>query len=564
MQKESMKKSDIGPQWNDTRCRLSVEEDSDGKLHIFGMYYHFDTPFRFSLRQQKSGKSVMRGTVSIISKRDGRIMQLEGRKKNEILKKLEETRSGYLADMQGKRIEELNLSTSVSTDSLDHDHVKAAIVRAVLRLYNEHAVQIQRESGEIARPETITPLTAVQMHVDDYLSKNHRTLGKEKYEQYKRNILSICFLLPHIPMADFTYSIMSKAISSAKVSQQKEQLLKKFWLFCIQSGICIGVLPFAEEKKRKPSPEVSIRNATRPSMLSLEDQDNSYNLIYPDPTGGDCGYALMAWGGFSAKDSCPLCWRDVIWCNGHTDYVRIRFSRPDLAGATHDYTAPIFPFGARILRKRYETLRLQYSEDELNNMPIVSQITDPTKAMSPDALVQHTTMRLRTIGLQYEAIRNLRQSEGTTIAVSRRLLKNTFLHNVYFLCALAEEEGTAKFLAKESLSNNTTDDYYTNFADEEAGERLFAYMSVVIPEETIPPVEENPKRLPNGHLRYTYSPDTTRQRIGHVGHYTLRPGEEIIIRCPHGVKGSVTTRGYNDDGTLRRKSKKKQYGITQG
>ena len=167
-------------------------------------------------------------------------------------------------------------------------------------------------------------------------------------------------------------------------------------------------------------------------------------------------------------------------------------------------------------------------------------------------------MRLRTIGLQYESIYNIRKKEGNQISVSRRLLKNTYTNNVYHLCALSEEVGTAKFLCKESLTNNTTDAHYASFSSEEAGERLHAYMSFVTPEEPIDSVDEKPKQLPDGLTKYIYSPETTRQRVGHVGHYRLQPGEEIIIKCPHGVKGSVATRAYNEDGTLRRKTPKRK------
>lgn len=556
--KKPPKKNEVNRQWNDSRCRITSEKTQDGRLHIFGTYYHLDAAFKFSLRQQKNGNSAMRGTISIISKKDGHIMQLEGRRKAEILKKLQEERPNYLASLDGKRIEELNLSTSVNSNSLDIDCIKSSIARGALRLYSEHATQIHRESGEIARPETITPLTAAHMHVDEFMEKNHRALSKQKFEQYRRDILSSCFVLPHVPMATFNCSMVKRIMHNARFSKQKEKLLKNFWLFCIQANICIGSLPFVTEAKKKPSPDVSIRNATRPNSLSLEDQDASYNLLYHDPNGGDCGYALMLWGGFSAKDACKLFWKDVIWYEGHIDYVRIKFYRPDFVGATHDYTAPIFPAGAKILRKRYETLRASFNKDDLDSMPIVSQVFNPSKAMNADALVQEVLMRLRTIGLQYESIFNIRKKEGSQVAVSRRLLKNTYDNNVYHLCALSEEVGTAKFLCKESLTNNTTDDHYASFSSEEAGERLHAYMSFVTPEESIDFVDEKPKKLPDGRVQHTYAPETTRQRVGHVGHYRLQPGEEIVIKCPHGAKGSVTTRAYNEDGSLRRKTQKRK------
>lgn len=236
--------------------------------------------------------------------------------------------------------------------------------------------------------------------------------------------------------------------------------------------------------------------------------------------------------------------------------IRIKHSRPNLVGATHDFTAPIFPAGALLLRKRYLSLVEKYDEETLKKMPIVSQRSNPKKAMTPDALVAHTTMRLHSIGLSYASLQALGKNTPEKIAVSKLLLHNTFLNNIYYRCALESEEGTAKFLCGESLSSNTTDDNYTCFSDEEAGERLHNTMSVLTPEQAID-ADDSPKVLLDGRVQYTYAPETTRQRVGHVGVYKLQPGEEIVVKCPHGVKGSVTTRAYNEDGSLRRKPQRK-------
>ncbi len=196
-------------------------------------------------------------------------------------------------------------------------------------------------------------------------------------------------------------------------------------------------------------------------------------------------------------------------------------------------------------------------EETLKKMPVVFQSGNPKKAMTPDALVAYTTMRLHSIGLSYSSLQALGKSTPEKIAVSKLLLHKTFLNNIYYRCALESEEGTAKFLCGESLSSNTTDDNCTCFSDEEAGERLHNTMSVLTPERAID-IDDSPQNLPDGRMKYTYAPETTRQRVGHVGVYRLQPGEKIVIKCPHGVKGSVTTRAYNEDGTLRRKTQKKK------
>lgn len=557
MKKDSKNASSANQDWGDPRNSFYTEHEGN-KLHVYGTIYHHNAEFRFSLRQQSTGGAVMRGSVSVISPVDGQIMQMTGREKTAKLEELKAKRPEYYDAMAGKRFPELNLTTSVHTNSLNIDEVKAAVLGAVLRLYTANAGQVHRAFDQISRPDTITPITAAHKNVDKFMEVNHRKLSSKVYTQCRNDILTMCADLPSKPMSDFTQAQIEAFFKAKKHSQRKKDLLAAFWLYCLQAGICIGASPFPVKQKRKLSPNVAARNAVRPDVLSLEEQDKLYNCLDAECTGGDCGIALQIWKGFSAKTACEKTWGDLLWKEGHNDYARIKHSRPNLVGATHDFTAPIFPAGALLLRKRYLSLVEKYDEETLKKMPIVSLRSNPKKAMTPDALVAHTTMRLHSIGLSYASLQALGKNTPEKIAVSKLLLHNTFFNNVYYRCALESEEGTAKFLCGESLSSNTTDDNYTCFSDEEAGERLHNIMSVLTPEQAVD-VDDSPKVLPDGRVQHTYAPETTRQRVGHVGHYRLQPGEEIVIKCPHGVKGSVTTRGYNADGTLRRKTQRKSH-----
>ena len=557
MKKASKNAPGANQDWGDPRSSFCIEHENN-KLHVYGTVCHHNAEFRFSLRQQSTGGAVMRGSVSVVSPIDGQIMQMAGKEKTAKLEEIKAKRPKYYDTMAGRRFPELNLATSVHTNSLDIDEVKTAVLGAVLRLYTANAGQIHRAFDRISRPDTITPITAAHKNVDRFMEINHRKLSAKVYARYRNDILEMCADLPCRPMSDFTQAQIEAFFKAKKHSQRKKDLLAAFWLYCLQAGICIGASPFPVKQKRKLSPNVAARNAVRPDILSLDEQDKLYNCLDAECTGGDCGIALQIWKGFSAKTACEKTWGDLLWKEGHNDYARIKHSRPNLVGATHDFTAPIFPAGALLLRKRYLSLVEKYDEETLKKMPIVSQRSNPKKAMTPDALVAHTTMRLHSIGLSYASLQALGKNTPEKIAVSKLLLHNTFFNNVYYRCALESEEGTAKFLCGESLSSNTTDDNYTCFSDEEAGERLHNIMSVLTPEQAVD-VDDSPKVLPDGRVQHTYAPETTRQRVGHVGHYRLQPGEEIVIKCPHGVKGSVTTRGYNADGTLRRKTQRKSH-----
>lgn len=538
--------------WSDLHSFINEIYNEHDLLTVRGLFFYHGAEFRFSLTQQTKGRYVMRGTVSVISPADGAVLQLKGREKSEITKKLS---VDYIARMEGKRLPELNLSAAIYCTSLEIEQIKAAIQKSALRLYKGYAAQIHRALGEVARPDTITPSIAAHKFVDRYLEKNHPNLNTKSCETYRGEILDMCSAMPHIPMKDYSVSTLKKWAAWSDLSNHRKELLRKFWMFCIDSKVCIGKSPFPPKEKKIKSSDTAIEKMGRLSILTIEQQDALFELMIRAPTGADCGVALKLWGNYNFKTACSFKWSDVIFASDHDDYVRIKYSRTDLAGATHSYICPLFPAGALILQKRYNELRKIYDEDAIGQMPIVSQAKSPGIGLTPSALTQTATMRLHSIGLTYENLHALHKN-NKSVAVSNLILENTYAYCVYVLCDLDDEPGTAKFLLHESLAANVTDDHYTSFTSDEAGERLHTIMSFVIPDS---PIEEviSPISMINGKTKYSYVPETTRQRVGLVDSYILQPGEELIIKCRHGVTGSASVRALNSDGTLRRKTRKK-------
>ena len=338
------------------------------------------------------------------------------------------------------------------------------------------------------------------------------------------------------------------------VSKATRELMHHFWQFCLDNRYCVGNDPFPPETVKQKSPEKLLAKALRPVRLSPEEEDKLYGIVINTPSGPDCGIALQLWGGYAATLACEFCWGDIVWSEDK-DYVRIRYYRPDLAGATHDDTCPLFVCGARVLQARRDQLLDTYTQDQINAMPIVSTVRDPYKPLGADALTQHATMLLRQIGIGNDSLAALHQIDPTS-AVSKRLLLNTYAYAVTTRCVLHNEPGTAQYLLHLSLAGNVSDDHYTSFSTEEGGVHLYAIISAVCPLEYLEPTEKY-EMHPEGTVMWCYRPDNSRQRVGAVGEYRLAPGEELIIKAPHGVTGSVRAREVLPDGKLRKKSRNK-------
>lgn len=450
---------------------------------------------------------------------------------------------------------EVKVQTQIHSNSLDINEIKAAIENGALRLYEAYAPSLHRLQGETARTDTITPAVAAIQYVDEFIRVCHKNLMPRSMVDYRSRIIGACAALPHLAMSQYTKKTAKAFWENAAVSKQTKALVRSFLGFCLARKICEGSNPFPPIEKRKKSPKAKQKQAKCPDELSFSQQDAMFEQMYPTHTGGDCGISLQLWGGFSAKIACGFNWGDLVFDPERPDYVRVKYQMNDLAGATHNFIRPVLPAGALILSARHTELAQKYSEESLEKMPIVSQLTDPTKRMSADALVQLATTKLRTIGITNADLADLREDDDRT-AVSRRLLLNTYKKLIVVHCGLQDDPGSANYLQGLSLQDDVTSDHYTSFSADEAGERLYTIERSTMPQFDIPQPAEY-EQCPDGSVQYNFSPDHTRQRVGVVGELTLNPGDVVTILCPHGVTGSVTARAIDSEGKPRRKSRKK-------
>lgn len=536
--------------WLDPRSYIHVT--NDGSLQRFrGRFYLWNVEFKFSLVEQANGKYPLRGNISPISPIDGHILTLKGKARTQKLEQL-----GITPDEidSGHRNQALNVTKQIYARNKEIDTVKTLVANAALCLYTVHAARIYRDQGEIASPDTISPIVAAIKYADDFLRVNHKALKEKSVESYRKQLLSCCSALPNYPMRSFKPKELEKILLSNKTSEFAKKLLFEFWAYCLDKKVTHGTNPVPPKERKKRQPTAKQDNLDRRTELDIDQQDDLFVALCDNHSGGDCGVALQVWGGITPVKACTITWGDLILDSTHRDFVRLRLYYDDHAGATHDYTFPVFPFGALVLWARYDELTAQYDTEALKKMPVVSMVSDPCVAMKPDALTQYSTAVLQKIGISNQLFNNLRKA-NTQIAASRQLLKNTYVKNVTTRCGLQNEPGTISYLLHEQLKN-VTDDYYTTLSDEEGNNRLHTLMSAVQPYFEF---EHRPQlvQVYEDMTTIQVTPEHTRQRVGFFGKILLAPGESITIRCPHGVTGTIRVRGLDSNGNLRRKQPRK-------
>ena len=208
-------------------------------------------------------------------------------------------------------------------------------------------------------------------------------------------------------------------------------------------------------------------------------QQNLNKNIIEQHGGKECGIALVE-SNFPIKDVCSKNWKDyrkkaVSDPNiDEEDYCTIHHERPDLLIAVHDYSRPPIPVAETVLDLRYSDLLKKFSKEELAEMPIVSQSSNPKKAMTPAALQQAIKEALINAGIKDAQLKAWKESRNDP--VSSRILKETYKENLVNKCHLSSDSGTYHFLLGESFQNDTTSTNYVNYTCDSGQKRLYNYL----------------------------------------------------------------------------------------
>lgn len=563
--------------WEDPRSFIVPK--TGAKRGYEGTLYHNNAEFSFTLSKQANGKYLYRGRVSALDA-DGKILKItEAQKKaskcardkqkktDGSLTENSQDASANLPEPSGNDAPKAEQSPAVQKEypisgecycnQTDEESIKKAVLDKVLDMYVEYQPQILRVLRESTRPSEITPAVAALLYVNRFFDLNYKDASEETVVRYRRSLQKHFAQLPNIPMTDFRPSMITRYFKENVVGRHTCKLMKQFWQFLLLRGYCTGTEdPFPVEEKRKISPQARQKESLRKDTLSLEEQDKLFESIMSKDavTGGDCGIALNLWGGFHLDDG--LTWQDVLFDGQDAYLVRIDYHRKDAAGATHDFTRPIFPQAAIILRRRYSQLRLEYGARELAKYPIISQEKSPEKAMSADALRGYIGLVLRRIGVTEATFAALKDEK---IAVSKLLLANSYEHNVTQRAGFQDRYGVANFLQGQSLRGSVTEDHYLSHTDSDAIDFMHTGQMAMQPLRALEQ-DDAPHATANGDTEYVFSPENTRQALGVIGELILFPGEGADFLQSHGARGTLRMRGVNEDGKVKRKSRKQAKG----
>ncbi len=532
--------------FKDKRSTYTKDNSNEKKIRIHGICYVNDIATKFYLNEQ-TNVTLLRGRISIISPADGQILQARGKNRREKIAAMKKRDSPVLKHIG--RLEAFNATSELYVNTYKDNDIKKHIEKAALKLYAKYEPTIRIIQKGMGQTANHTAATAVTLYLEDFINKIYGTLSVKTLDSKRRAIRRVAAFVSSVSMGDITQAmIKSYARQYPKNAKHDLFVAKHFWSFCKQKRVYNGENPLdiyfdkLVQHKRTVDPREAIREATELTCLPTEIERNLNNIITTNIHSGEyIGLLLVKECGLPAKKACEYKWKDIKF-NNDLEYTTLIIHNYELVGAVHNYTRPITPFAAEILKKRYAELLNSYSKEELEKMYIASNKVNPEKQLVPKVLTTLCRTALIHAGIdQY----NLTTVPGELYGAGIRLLLRNIKYRLEHYCGLSSDPAAVNFLTLKSL-NNVTAEHYRSFTCPEGQNYLYSALKrdtrfTEMP-ESVSDDEIIKEDLPDGRIKYKILPESIDKLTSFKVKLVIKPGESVEVSAPQGIICSIVVK----------------------
>jgi len=500
------------------KCKGSYyyRSEVDGKTKIEGQYIYYSIPFKFSLASREYGRYTFRGTIRALDS-NGNVLKKQGKEAKDILNKYQNSQD------EREAYRKLDVRKDIQCAFNDDNSIMECIVAGAERLYLENRVLMGVQLEALTSPDTITPFLAAQMYGHDFITEYHPKLVSEQFERATQKLIRDCKRLPAIPLCKLSSIKMKESLKRVGMGRLAQMEVYRFFNFCLEYGIYEGTNPVEKPSKKRKTGRAKQIKATRPDELTCELQDALYRKIEENITSSNAAVAMFA-SGIDPKDIVVLKWKDLIFHKEIDDYVVIRIWKESKLSATHDYSRPLVPRSAKILRDYYDAEKLKCGGNMSEKYVFPSPKNKTIKHIPPAAVIENATRILSYIGVGYGILGQLHR-ENRKMAAARRILFNTYERNIRDVCNLKDDSGTVNYLLGRSFGSNITADSYTSFSSGLGLDRLYCIMRVLRKTENY--VETYREEAEGDQVTRVYYPESNKEYTGLTGTIIVPPAWKL-------------------------------------
>ena len=342
----------------------------DGTLYLSPVHI-----FHVTANRQQNSESfyAVRGMITMQDLDIGGSMQESGDRRREILER--RAKKG-MAHVKGKRSQ----ATAVKRELLIKPHpkspdytkdIKAEAISRAQNLLNEHKEQVTEQILHGVPAEKLTLSIIFSGYGSAYL--DDRTRSKNSRRNYTGLIRRVIDAIGDVELGNWSKSFLTRNEKKHEAinAENMKEVSRFLNYFANKRHITNPVAEclreyLAERGSNKKDPKESQKDATAGVRLSSEveqflDQGCWENL-------GDPRYAfieLAKEGGLTAEAACSLLVKDICRDSENVQKVSVEFRRDELQSATHDYTFPLFPWGAVYVNEYLSKLARVYGDDRI-------------------------------------------------------------------------------------------------------------------------------------------------------------------------------------------------------
>lgn len=521
-----------------------IEFDQIGVVSLRGEAIHENAHFKLSITRNDEvtclKKSLYTGTISLLSQVSGSVMCSEARRKNREQKGLpcDDAKSTYA-------------TTKFQLNSTDVQDFVDVLNKRMTGLFLRNKAQFDSDFLKMITADDITPLVAFEYYGRDFIASEYSHLPAEKREKHLEKLRITLGLLPNRPFLGISKKDVNKSFAGKKVSAVSITLCDCFFVYLVRCNAFRSNRAAGSPFRNVSATTTSAASARRKELSSLSIPDAVYANLFQRLSESHSleGIALaLMLSGFSYTDLTRLRLQDIEFVDKYDDFALVHLFKEELVSAKHDYSRPCIPDVARYLKAAVNAIVANNPDNNILKRPILER--DDGNPLTNKDLSLLANNWLVLAGYRESLSMPGRNPDNELISLD--LLRTNYRNRLSVKAGLANDFDTFNFLSGLQLRSSTFT-HYESHTSPEAQYRLYTILKSLDIPRTIP----KKRTSENERERTIYAvPTTTADAAVLSGSITLQPGEMIIIRCPHGVSGSVSAQGVGHSSS-RRKGRKR-------
>lgn len=504
---------------------LVIEHDKEGVLNLKGIVVVEGISFRISVKRNDSGnvevthgvsppkyKYLYAGTVSTLDPSTTKVMLSEKKRRAK-----EEKGISY-------KDKDIYSTAKIRCDSVDPQKLANAILERITALIQQDKSQLDQAILRAMTPDQLSLPFAAEQYAADFLRRAYPRSAPDENAKRLAKLQRTLSKFPATPIAKLGKRQVNAILHEIHATEESIKLSFLFVDYLIQMRKCSGANPFTMPGSKKPSG----KNALAQQELGDAVFDKLFVLLNKQLSPISVAIALAA-SGFPLTDIKGMSWSDLEIMHGYKDYVVAHIQRDYASVSKHDFSRPVIPDAALLIRRLIRERKKQTPAEELAKQSVWPNGLD-NKAVNNE--IRNLLVRAGFDG-KLSAAGRPREDD---VDIPAGILQTNYKRMLYVKAGLKDDPDTLNFLCG-TLFKSSTFTSYESHTGASSMLRLYQYLKPLSTEKRLG--KSSGYRSESDKMIYEAWPQTNHEAAHLGGFVQLRPGDQIILCSPHGVNGII-------------------------